>query len=130
MRWLNGMLVIDTEKKAVINWLQLSQEEKFPAEGKPTHGITLSGDGFRLYLTSQTRNSVSIVNTKTLQVEKEISVGTDPNWIDFLSAGKYAVVSNTGSNTVSIIDLQKQEVVKTIPVGAAPKRLKVATIKN
>ncbi len=118
------MLIIDTEKKQVVNWLQLSQKETFPAEGKAAHGITLTADGSLLYITSQTRNSVSIVNTKTLQVEKEISVGTDPNWIDFSADAKYAVVSNTGSDNISIIDLKTQPVIKTIPVGKSPKRLK------
>ncbi len=78
----------------------------------------------------QVRNSLSIIDTETKKLIKEIAVGTDPNWIDFTNDGKYGIVSNTGSNTISIIDLQKNEVVKTIPVGLAPKRLKVAMIKN
>ncbi len=126
MRWLNGALIIPTEFKKATNWLQLPETNVFPVDGKASHGIKVSANGKHLFITSQVRNSLSIINTETNKPEKEIVVGSDPNWIDLTGDEKFGVVSNTGSNNVSIIDLQKYEVIKTIQVGNAPKRLKVA----
>jgi YVTN family beta-propeller protein len=125
---MNGALKIDTEKKKVVDWVQLAQSPKFPSDGKASHGPGVSPDGKYLYLTSQVLNSVSVVDIASEKIVHEIPVGIDPNWIGFSSEGKYAVVSNTASNDASIIDLATRKVVKTIPVGKSPKRLAVGKV--
>ncbi|MBK8698469.1 MAG: hypothetical protein IPN29_02570 [Saprospiraceae bacterium] len=80
-------------------------------------------------MTSQFTNDVTAIDVATDKILKNITVGTNPNWIEFTSDGKFAVVSNTSSNDASIIDIEKWKVVETVPVGKNPKRLWVANTK-
>jgi YVTN family beta-propeller protein len=124
IRWLNGMLVIDTETGRVTGRIALSHE-RFAPEGKDAHGVgvhPLQGD---VWLTSQTWNTVTIIDTATGDGRATISVGKDPNWIEFTGDGSTAAVSNTGDGTLSIIDVATHRVIGTVAVGPSPKRLAV-----
>jgi YVTN family beta-propeller protein len=125
LRWLNGITVIDAEKKQVVAVLDLGLPV-FPSEGKAAHGPGISPDGKYIYLTSQILNTVSVIDSTSLRVVRSIPVGMDPNWIDFSSDGHYAYVSNTATNNVSVIDTAGGKVVATVAVGQHPKRLAVA----
>jgi len=125
LRWLNGAVKINTTTKKISDWIPLSHTNKFPSDGKASHGIGLSPDGKNLYITSQVLNSVTIVDVATNSIISEIPVGKDPNWVDFTQDGKYAIVSNTASGDVSVIQIETKKVIATIKVGKSPKRLAI-----
>ncbi|GMV83288.1 MAG: hypothetical protein AMXMBFR7_44720 [Planctomycetota bacterium] len=127
MRWLNGALVIDLEKKDVVDRIALG-EPVFASQGKDAHGIGVTPDGSRLWITTQTTNSVTIIDTASHKVKDRIEVGKDPNWIGFTPDGRFAVISNTGSNDASIVEVSSLKVVGTVSVGRSPKRLAVGVV--
>lgn len=127
IRWLNGALVIDLAKNAVVDRIALG-EPIYAVEGKDAHGLAVTPDGSHLWLTTQTTNTVTILDTKTHKVTGRIDAGKDPNWIGFTPDGKRAVVSNTASGDVSVIDAADYKVITTIPVGPSPKRLAVGNV--
>ena len=127
IRWLNGALVIDPEKRQVVDRIALT-EPKFASEGKDAHGIAVTPDGKELWIATQTTDDVTILSTADHRVLGKVQVGRDPNWLEFTPDGKLAVVSNTGSGDVSIVDVANRQTVKTVKVGKGPKRLKVGTV--
>lgn len=58
--------------------------------GKAPHGITLSKDGSRAFVTNLKGDSVSILDTATGQKLREIPVGQEPNGISFWSGTESA----------------------------------------
>lgn len=127
IRWLNGALIIDPAKNQVIDRIALC-EPKFAVEGKDAHGLALTPDGTQLWLSTQTTNDVTIMDTNDHKILGRVVVGRDPNWIGFTPNGDLAVVSNTGSNDVAVIDVAQRKVVATVKVGSSPKRLAVGAI--
>lgn len=126
LRWLNGVLKIDTEKNKVVDWIQLPQSKSFPQEGKASHGPGIHPDGKYLYLTSQILNSPSIIDIESQNIVKGIAAVKVPNFIDFTKDSKTAIVSNTADNTASVIDCTTNKVIAKIPAGKNPKRLVAA----
>jgi YVTN family beta-propeller protein len=116
-----------TAKHKVVDRIALG-ETKFASEGKDAHGIGLTPDGSQIWLSTQTTDLVTVLDSSTYKILGRIPVGRDPNWLDFTPDGKFAVVSNTGSNDVSIIDVALQQVVATVKVGPSPKRLVVGRV--
>jgi len=88
-------------------------ESKFAEEGKDAHGLSVTPDEKQLWLTTQTTNDVTIIDTSDNKIIGRVFVGRDPNWIAFTPDGALAVVSNTGTGDVSIIDVQQRKVVAT-----------------
>ncbi|MBK9299053.1 MAG: beta-propeller fold lactonase family protein, partial [Bacteroidetes bacterium] len=129
LRWFHGLVKLDAEQNKIITQVLLPQSDKFDSEGKAAHGLCVSPDGKTVYLTSQFTNDVTAIDVATDKILKNITVGKNPNWIEFTSDGKFAIVSNTSSHDASIIDIDKWVVTATIPVGKNPKRLWVADTK-
>lgn len=127
IRWLNGTLVVDPARRAVVDRIALG-EPVFASNGKDAHGLAVTPNGRQLWLTTQTTDDVSIIDTKKHKVLGRVSVGDNPNWVGFTPDGKLAVVSNTNSNDVTIIDVADRKVTATVPVGRSPKRLAVGTV--
>lgn len=128
IRWLNGALVIDPEKKQVVDRIALG-EPKFASDGKDAHGIGVTPDGKELWIVTQTTDDATVLSTKDHRVLGEVHVGRDPNWLEFTPDGKLAVISNTGSGDVSMVDVAQRRTVKTVKVGKAPKRLTVGMVE-
>ncbi|MPN16638.1 hypothetical protein SDC9_163983 [bioreactor metagenome] len=129
IRWLNGALVIDPEKKQVVDRIALG-ESKFASEGKDAHGIAVTPDGRELWIATQTTDDATVLSTADHRVLGKVQVGRDPNWLEFTPDGKLAVLSNTGSGDVSIVDVAMRKVIRTVKVGKAPKRLTVGLVEG
>src|SRR4051794_32252255 len=90
-----------------------------PSTASPTATPTLSG---RAYVTSQTNNTVSVIDTTTnTVVGVPIPVGIQPLGVGVDPTVHRAYVVNLGSNTVSVIDTTTNTVVGgPITVGTLP----------
>lgn len=78
----------------------------------------------RLYVTSGTSNTVSILNVDLLSPNylavTAVPVGANPTSVAVLADGSRAYVANSGNGTVSVISSLSNTVTKTITVGANP----------
>jgi len=94
----------------------------------PTHGIALTPDLKKLWITDIPGSGVYVYDVATKKLSEKISVGKCPNWFAITSDGKYVAVTNSESNSVSIIDAKSQKVLSEIPVGKGPKRIDIANV--
>ncbi len=82
-------------------------------------------------ITSESDDTVRIVDLKTLKTTAEVKVGRSPaDGIAIDTAHDLAFVANTGDNNISVIDLTKNAVVKTISVGNFPTSIAVDSDRN
>ncbi len=98
--------------------------ENCPLEpNTPTHGLELSPDGRRLWVTSLADGLVYVYDTASRKLVGHVAVGKCPNWITFTPDGKYVCISNSDTNDASIVDTATLREVARVPVGKGPKRL-------
>jgi YVTN family beta-propeller protein len=102
-----------------------------PATGIPVGPAPLSGpqsssavaltpDGRLVMAVNPDSDSVSIVDTGSLQLLAEVAVGDDPRTLAVTPSGTHAVVANHAGASVSAIDLSSFEEVARWPVGPMP----------
>jgi len=68
------------------------------------HPIALDADGRLLYVANTTSNSVSVIDTASRSVLREIDVGLEPVSLALRPDGRQLFVSNHVSDSVSVID--------------------------
>ena len=94
----------------------------------PTHGITLTPDAKKLWVTSVSDAGIYVYDIASKKLGKKIAVGACPNWISFSADGKYAGVSNADSDDASILDVKAEKEIARVKVGTAPKRVLVIEV--
>jgi YVTN family beta-propeller protein len=88
--------------------------------GVAPHGISFSGHGQQVYVTSQS-DTVTVVDEYDHDVAATVPVGHTPTDVEAPATFDGRVyVANQSSNTVSVINRASNAVVKTIPVGTDP----------
>ena len=73
------------------------------------------------YVANFRSNTVSVIDSDTNTVIKDIHVRDGPRFIDALAGGGAVYVANFRSNTVSVIDSDTNTVIKNITVGDRPR---------
>jgi YVTN family beta-propeller protein len=123
---LHGFVVASVHEAKVIAKVELPPAPPLncPLEQHtPTHGLELSPDGRRLWVTSLADGLVYVYDTASRKLLGHVEVGKCPNWVTFSPDGKYCCISNSDSNDASIIDTETLGEVARVPVGNGPKRL-------
>ena len=77
------------------------------------------------YITNQSNNNVSVINTATNTVVATVAVGAAPFGVGVNPAGTSVFITNRGSNDVSVIDTTTNTVVATVVVGTDPQGVAV-----
>ncbi|HKU64727.1 MAG TPA: hypothetical protein VJQ06_06700 [Rhizomicrobium sp.] len=128
---LHGMATIDLVNKTMsqialptMPWMNCRVEPP----NTPVHGITLTPDGKKIWITSVSDASVYVYDVASKKLGKKMAVGECPNWISMSHDGKYAAVSNADTDDTSIMDIKGEKEIARIKVGKAPKRLKVIEV--
>jgi len=86
--------------------------------GAQDHGVAVSPDGSRAYVTSS--GSVYVISTATNQVIATIGIGGSPTDLAIRPDGRFAYVTDISVGGVRVIDTSTNAVTTTIPVGAFP----------
>lgn len=94
----------------------------------PVHGMGLTPDGGKLWITSVADAGIYVYDLKTGKLGSKITVGGCPNWISFSRDGRYAGVSNADTDDASILDVKAEKEMARIKVGKAPKRVLVIDV--
>jgi YVTN family beta-propeller protein len=71
-------------------------------------------------VTNFSENSVSVIDTATGKLIKNVPVGEGPSGVAVFPRGHYAFVTNSYGNSVSVINSANLQVVGAVPVGAHP----------
>src|ERR1700680_4758933 len=95
------------------------------------HGVAVSPDGSRIYISEEAENTLVVIDGKTLQVTKKIPLSGNPNLIDMTPDGRWIYVAiaqswndlsdfpqikAAASGGVDVIDTASLQNVKTIPI--------------
>jgi YVTN family beta-propeller protein len=107
-----------TNNISVVN-MKTQSNISVPSPTSPA-ALALSPDGSKLYVVSQSDNTVSVINTSTFAIEKTLSTGFYPAAVAAGPAGYAFYVANQAGNTVSVYSTATNSLEKTIPVGLGP----------
>lgn len=94
----------------------------------PTHGLTLSPDNRKLWVTSLGDEKMYVYDVAAKKITGSVETGKCPNWIAFSPDGKYAAVSNSADDDASIYDTATLKEAARVKVGSGPKRVLVVNV--
>ena len=128
---LHGVAIIDIPNQTMsqlalptMPWMVCKAE----APNTPVHGIALTPDGRKLWITSVSEGGIYVYDVASKKLGKKITVGACPNWISMSADGKYAGVSNADNDDTSILDVRAEKEIARVKAGTAPKRLLVIEV--
>jgi YVTN family beta-propeller protein len=107
--------VIDLATLSVVDTIKLVP----PAE-KTIHGVTVQPDGQRLFVTTETDNSLRIIDTATDKVLATVKLSGRPNQPGVTMDGRFVAVPIRDKASVDIVSVAEGRVVKTFPMGEEP----------
>ena len=76
---------------------------------------------FTAYVSNEKDNTMTVVDTATMQVVKTVPVGQRPRGITISHDGKFVYLCASDDDTVQVIDTATLEVVGTLPSGPDPE---------
>jgi YVTN family beta-propeller protein len=103
----NALAVLDTGTNRV--------KETIPVPQGP-HGLVMTPDGRKVYVSSDGASSVSVIDTQTDKIVRSIEVGTNPHGLAISPDGRQVLVGAFGTNQVLLIDTSTDQIVRRLPV--------------
>src|SRR5215212_2527495 len=103
----NTVAVVDTVSKGVAATI--------PVPVGP-HGLVITPDGMKVYVSSDGDSTVSVISTATNQITQSIDVGPTPHGLTISPDGSRVLVSGFGSNQFEVIDTHADEVVGKVAI--------------
>jgi YVTN family beta-propeller protein len=98
-------------------------------QGAPTHGLTVSPDGTRLWSTGKVYGYAYVHSLPDLKEVGRVFVGQHPEWVTFTPDGRYVYVAAAGDNAVFVVDTATLTEVARVPGGNVPKRNATAILR-
>ena len=89
-----------------------------------TIGLTAAAGpatAYTVYVSNEKGNSITVLDSATLEVKETIPVGQRPRGIILTKDGKYLLICASDDDTVQILDVAKREVVGDLPSGPDPE---------
>ena len=85
--------------------------------GKECEGVGVSPDGRWVWAGNRAEDTVSIIDTESLQLVKTLKSPGFPYRVEFTPNGKYALVPHARSGTLMVGDATGQSIIRHIPLG-------------
>src|SRR5262245_38422801 len=104
----NAVAVLDTSTHRVLSTI--------PVPPGP-HGLVITPDGRKVYVSSDGAATVSVIDTATDRVVRSIEVGPTPHGLAMAPDGHRVLVAGFGANQVVSIDTASDQIVGQIPVA-------------
>jgi YVTN family beta-propeller protein len=103
----NAIAVLDTGTNRVQGTIPVPQGP---------HGIVITPDGRKVYVSSDGASTVSVIDTQTDTIVRSIEVGPNPHGLAIAPDGRQVLVGAFGTNQVLLIDTQTDQIVQRLPV--------------
>ena len=84
------------------------------------HGLAISADGSKAYITSDKTGRFQVVDLKRGRVLTSILVGTDLNQLTLTRDGRFAYIPIRGENKIAVVQLNPVKLLKKLPSPAGP----------
>lgn len=85
--------------------------------GKECEGVGISPDGRWVWAGNRAEDTVSIIDTESLQLVKTLESPGFPYRVEFTPNGKYVLVPHAKSGTLMVGDVADQSIIRHIPLG-------------
>jgi DNA-binding beta-propeller fold protein YncE len=85
--------------------------------GKECEGVGISPDGRWVWAGNRAEDTVSIIDTESLQLVKTLKSPGFPYRVEFTPNGKYVLVPHARSGTLMVGDVAGQSIIRHIPLG-------------
>ena len=102
--------VIDTTTNSVVRTISVP---------KGPHGLVMTPDGRKVYVSSDGASTVSVIDTLTDQLVASIEVGPNPHGLAISPDGRKLLVMAFGANQAIVIDTSNDRILGQIPVPLA-----------
>ena len=79
----------------------------------------------RLFVTNEADGTVTVIDSRSLEVEKTVTVGNRPRGIGFSPDHRLVYVALGNDNAIGVLDARSLELVKTISAGSDPEAFAV-----
>jgi DNA-binding beta-propeller fold protein YncE len=113
--------VVDLETRRTI------QTIKFDRGVRPHCAVIGPKDGM-LYVTTELKQSVTVIDPRSLKIVGEIPTGQpESHMLAISSDGTRGYTANVGPGTVSVLDIANRKTLNVIPVTAHVQRISVST---
>jgi len=104
----DAVAVVDTAQNKVLGTI---------AVPKGPHGLVVTPDGRKVYVSSDGASTVSVIDTARDRVVTSIDVGANPHGLAVSGDGSRVLVLGWGSNRALIIDTVTDRVIGEVPVA-------------
>jgi YVTN family beta-propeller protein len=104
----DAVAVLDTAENKVVGTI---------AVPKGPHGLVVTPDGRKVYVSSDGASTVSVIDTATDRVVASIEVGANPHGLAISGDGSRVLVSGWGSNRALVIDTATDRVIGEVAVA-------------
>src|SRR5881628_2784100 len=104
----DAVAVLDTAQNKVVGTI---------AVPKGPHGLVVTPDGRKVYVSSDGASTVSVIDTATDRVVVSIDVGANPHGLAVSGDGSWVLVLGWGSNRALVIDTATDRVIGEVPVA-------------
>lgn len=84
------------------------------------HGLAISKDGSKIYLTSDKTGRFQIVDVRRGVVTASIPVGSDLNQLTLTKDGRFAYIPVRGESKIAVVQLNPVKLLKKLPSPAGP----------
>jgi YVTN family beta-propeller protein len=85
--------------------------------GKECEGVGVTPDGRWVWAGNRAEDTISIIDTRTLEVAKRISSPGFPYRVQFTPDGRFALVPHARASSLVVADVASQSIVKSIKLG-------------
>jgi YVTN family beta-propeller protein len=85
--------------------------------GKECEGVGVTPDGRWVWAGNRAEDTISIIDTRSLEVVKHIPSKGFPYRVQFTPDGKHALVPHAQASSLVVGDVASQTIVKSIPLG-------------
>ncbi|HUV96867.1 MAG TPA: hypothetical protein VMV98_05295 [Acidobacteriaceae bacterium] len=109
-------LLCQSDEVRVFNGATYALIKTIPV-GHDPRGFSLSPDESRLFVANSWDDTISVIDTRALQVVANWHVGMEPSSVVEGPAGKYLYVANRISNDVAVLNAQTGSEVKRLAAG-------------
>jgi YVTN family beta-propeller protein len=109
----------DSDIIAEVDAYTFKEIRRIKVDPKP-HGLTVSADGSKVYLTSDRVGNFQVVDVATGTITARLPLGKDPNQMTLTKDGRYAYVPMRGENRIDLVQLDPLKLVKSFPSDKGP----------
>ncbi|WP_306296856.1 cytochrome D1 domain-containing protein, partial [Candidatus Entotheonella palauensis] len=81
-------------------------------------GSAVAEPTYRVFVTNEKDDSVSVIDSRTNQVEATVKVGQRPRGIGFSPDRKFVYLALGEDNAIGVLDAKTLKMVKSIPSGS------------